>query len=105
MEKEKSEKDVPKDTDKSVMIEALEALKQELSTNAFPLERTAAKPEETRGKGRGRGKGKGGRGKHTTLDAEQPIAEFRARIQCKHFGKTNVWIIASSCRSNNAEKG
>ena len=51
---------MPKDTDKSVMIEALEALKQELSTNAFPLDRTAAKPEETGRKGKGRGKGKGG---------------------------------------------
>ena len=87
--KEKSEKVMPKDTDKSVMIEALEALKQELYTNAFPLERTAAKPEETRNKGKGRGKGKVGRGKRTTLDAEQLIAEFRARIQCKHCGKTN----------------
>ena len=89
MEKEKSEKGLPKDTDNSVMIEALEALKQELSTNAFPLERTAAKPEDTRGKGKGRGKRKGGRGKGTTLDAKQLIAEFRARIQCKHCGKTN----------------
>ena len=89
MEKEKSEKGVLKDTDKSVMIEALEALKQELSTNAFPLERTAAKPEDTRGKGKSRGKRKGERGKGTTLDAEQLIAEFRACIQCKHCGKTN----------------
>ena len=89
MEKEKSEKGVPKDTDKSVMIEALEALKHELSTNAFPLERTAAKPGDTRGKGKGRGKGKSGRGKRTTLNAEQLIAEFRARTQCKHRGKTN----------------
>ena len=89
MEEEKSEKGVPKDTDKSVMIEALEALKQELSIKAFPLERTAAKPEDTRGKGEGRGKGKGGRGKRTTLDAEQIIADPRARIQCKHCGKTN----------------
>ena len=71
------------------MIEALEALKQELSTNAFPSERTAAKPEETRGKGKGRGKGKSGRGKRTTLDAEQLIAEFRAHIQSKHCAKTN----------------
>ena len=89
MEKEKSEKGVPKDTDKSVLIESLEALKQELSTNAFPLERTGAKPEDTGGKGKGRGKGKGGRGKRTSLDAEQLIGEFRACIQCKHCGKTN----------------
>ena len=80
---------MPKDTDKSVMIEALEALKQELSTNPFPLERTAAKREDTRGKGKVGGKGKGGRGKRMTLDAEQLFAEFRARIQCKHCGKTN----------------
>ena len=89
MEREKTEKGVPKDTDKCAMIEALEGLKQELSTNTFPLERTAVKPEETRGKGKNRGKGKGGRGKRTTLDAEQLIAEFRACIQCKHCGKTN----------------
>ena len=76
LERGKTEKGVPKDTDKSVMIGALEALNQELSTNAFPLERTAAKPEDTRGKGKGRRKGKGGRGKRTTLDAEQLIAEF-----------------------------
>ena len=75
MEKEKTEKGVPKDTDKSFMIKALEALKQELSTNAFCLERTTGKPEETRGKERGRGKGKGRRGKRTTLDADQLIAE------------------------------
>ena len=89
MEKEKSEKGVPKDTDKSVMMEALEGPKQELSTNAVRLDRTFAKPEEMRGKGRGRGKGKGGRGNRTTPDAEQLIAEFGARIQCKHCGKTN----------------
>ena len=92
MEKEKTEKGVPKDTDKSVMIEALQALKQELSTNAFPLQRTAAKPEDTRGIGKGRGKGKSGRDKRTTVDAEQLIAEFRARIQCKHCGKTNHYL-------------
>ena len=89
MEKEKSQKGVPKDTDKSVVMKPLEALKQELLTNAFPLQRTAAKREETRGKGKGREKGKGGRGKRTTLDAEQLIAKFRARIQCKRCGKTN----------------
>ena len=85
MEREKTEKGVPKDTDKWVMIEALEALKQELLTNTFSLERAAAKPEEMRGKGGGRGKGKGGRGKRTTLHL---IAEFQARIQCTHCGKT-----------------
>ena len=37
MEQEKSEKGVPKDMDKSVMIEALEALKQKLLMNAFTL--------------------------------------------------------------------
>ena len=89
MEKEKTENSVPKDTHKYVMIEALEALKQELSTNAFSLGRTAAKPEETRRKGTGGGKGKGGQGKRTTLDAEQLIVDFRARIQCKQCGKTN----------------
>ena len=87
MERERTEKGVPKDTDKWVMIEALEALKQELSTNPFPLEKTVAKPEETRSIGNG--KGKGGRGKRTTLDADKLIAAFRARIQCKYCGKTN----------------
>ena len=92
MERKKTEKGVPKDTNKWVMIEALDALKQELSTKAFPLERADTKPEETRGKGKGRGKGKDGRGKRTTLDAEQLIAEFQARIQCKHCGKTNHYL-------------
>ena len=50
MGREKTGKGVTKDTDKWAMIEALEALKQDLSTKAFPLEGTAAKPEEMRGK-------------------------------------------------------
>ena len=42
-----------------------------------------------KGKGRGRGKGKGGRGGKGQLDPNTLIAEFMARIQCKHCGKTN----------------
>ena len=39
-----------------------------------------------KGKGRGTGKGQGGRG---GKDPNALIAEFKARIQCKHCGKTN----------------
>ena len=42
-----------------------------------------------KGKGRGRGKGQGGRGGKGQLDPNVLIAEFKARIQCKHCGKTN----------------
>ena len=42
-----------------------------------------------KGKGRGRGKGQGGRGGKGQLDPNALIAEFKARIQCKHCGKTN----------------
>ena len=42
-----------------------------------------------KGKGRGRGKGPGGRGGKGQLDPNALIAEFKARIQCKHCGKTN----------------
>ena len=41
------------------------------------------------GKGRGRGKGKEGRGGKGQLDPNALIAYFKARIQCKHCGKTN----------------
>ena len=48
-----------------------------------------------RGKGgRGRGKGSGGgrgTGKSPLQDAESLIAEFEARIQCKHCRKTSHW--------------
>ena len=40
-------------------------------------------------KGRGRGKGQGGRGGKGQLDLNALIAEFEARFQCKHCGKTN----------------
>ena len=40
-------------------------------------------------KGPGRGKGQGGRGGKGQLDPNALIAEFQARIQCKHCGKTN----------------
>ena len=40
-------------------------------------------------KGRGRGKGQGGRGGKAQMDPNALIAEFKARIQCKHSGKTN----------------
>ena len=39
--------------------------------------------------GRGRGKGQGGRSGTGQLDHKSLIAEFKARIQCKHCGKTN----------------
>ena len=42
-----------------------------------------------KGKGRGRGKGQGGRGGKAQMDPNALIAEFKARIQCKHCGKTN----------------
>ena len=42
-----------------------------------------------KGKGRGRGKGQGGRGGKGQLDPNALIAEFKARIRCKHCGKTN----------------
>ena len=42
-----------------------------------------------KGKGRGRGKGQGGRGGKGQLDTNALIAEFKARIQCKHCGKTD----------------
>ena len=44
-----------------------------------------------KGKGRGRGKGQGGRGGKGQLDSNALIAEFKARIQCKHCGKTNKY--------------
>ena len=37
-------------------------------------------------KGRGRGKGQGGRGGKGQLDPNALVAEFKARIQCKHCG-------------------
>ena len=40
-------------------------------------------------KGRERGKGQGGRGGKGQMDPNALIAEFKARIQCKHCGKTN----------------
>ena len=40
-------------------------------------------------KGWGRQKGRGGRGGKGQLDHNALIAEFKARIQCKHCGKTN----------------
>ena len=42
-----------------------------------------------KGKGQGRGKGKGGRRRKGQLDPNALIAEFKARIQCKHCGQTN----------------
>ena len=42
-----------------------------------------------KGKGLGRGKGQGGRGGKGQLDHNALIAEFQARTQCKHCGKTN----------------
>ena len=42
-----------------------------------------------KGKGRGIGKGKRGRGGKRQLDPNASIAEFKARIQCKHCGETN----------------
>ena len=42
-----------------------------------------------KGKGRGTGKGQGGRGGKGQLDGNMLIAEFKARIQCEHCGKTN----------------
>ena len=42
-----------------------------------------------KGKGRGRGKGQGGRGGKAQMDPYALIAEFKARIQCKHCGTTN----------------
>ena len=42
-----------------------------------------------KGKGRGRGKGKGGRGVKGHLDPNALMAELKARIQCKHCGRTN----------------
>ena len=42
-----------------------------------------------KGKRRGRGKGQGGRRGKGKLDPNALIAEFKARIQCKHCGKTN----------------
>ena len=42
-----------------------------------------------KGKGRGRGRGQGGRGGKAQMDPNALIAEFKARIQCKHCGKTN----------------
>ena len=42
-----------------------------------------------KGKGRGRGKGQGGRGGKGQLDPNALIAEFKARIHCKHCGKMN----------------
>ena len=42
-----------------------------------------------KGKGRGRGKGQGGRGGKGQLDHNALISEFKARIECKHCGKTN----------------
>ena len=42
-----------------------------------------------KGKGRGRGKGQGGRGGKGQLHPNALIADFKARIQCKHCGKTN----------------
>ena len=42
-----------------------------------------------KGKGRGRGKGQGGRGGNGQLDPNALIAKCKARIQCKHCGKTD----------------
>ena len=42
-----------------------------------------------KGKGRGGGKGQGGRGGKGQLDHNALIAEFKARIQCKHCGEAN----------------
>ena len=42
-----------------------------------------------KGKGRGRGKAQVGRGGKGQLDPNALVAEFKARIQCKHCGKTN----------------
>ena len=42
-----------------------------------------------KGKGRGRAKGQGGRGGKVQTDPNALIAEFKARIQCKHCGKTS----------------
>ena len=42
-----------------------------------------------KGKDRGRGKGQGGRGGKAQMDPNALIAEFKARIQCKHCGTTN----------------
>ena len=44
-----------------------------------------------KGKGRGRGKGQGGRGGKAQMHPNALIAEFKARIQCKHCGKTNLY--------------
>ena len=41
-----------------------------------------------KGKGRGRGRGQGGRRSKVQMDPNALIAEFKARIQCKHCGKT-----------------
>ena len=42
-----------------------------------------------KGKGQGREKGQEGRGGKGQLDPNALITEFKARIQCKHCGKTN----------------
>ena len=44
-----------------------------------------------KGKGRGRERGQGGRGGKGRLHPNALIAEFKARIQCKHCGKTNLY--------------
>ena len=44
-----------------------------------------------KGKGPGRGKGQGGRGGRAQMDPNALVAEFKARIQCKHCGKTNYY--------------
>ena len=41
------------------------------------------------GRGGGKGKGKGGKGGKGKLNPDTLIAEFKARIQCKHCGKTD----------------
>ena len=56
------------------------------------ISETCEKGKGTGKGGRCRGKGLGGgrgTGKFPLLDAETVIAEFKARIQCKHCGKTS----------------
>ena len=44
-----------------------------------------------KGKGRGRGKDQGGRGVKGQLNPNALVAEFKARIEWKHCGKTNLY--------------